>query len=195
MKQKIYFFILGSCLGVISGYNLQPYLDKGLENVISKINKVKAHNRADRLMLRLFPDMAPIDIYKDENIIDILRKPGSVTLYDGCGNGGRIDIDGYTFFGEGFIISNEDAQILSVCFRSMNAFEVGLGSTCAFRPKILLRFRPEQGSDVVDFLLCKDCYLIKWYYNGKYVDKSTECLKMNATGASILESILEKRSR
>lgn len=138
---------------------------------------------------RLFTEMSLWDIYKEEKVMDIIRAPDSVSLCKRCATGKIIDVGGFQFSEEGDVFAPDDAAIVSNCFRSMNALEVGLGYDCAFDPKFLIRFKSKSGSDTVDFLCGKDCHLIDWYLNGQPVMGSVSRMKLSAIGISIIESI------
>ena len=89
-------------------------------------------------------------------------------------------------------MKKSDADMLSICFRSMNSLEVGLGYPCSFDPKFLIRFKSRSGLDMVDFLFGKNCYIVDWYYNLNPVTGATSRVKMSPLGISLLESMRDQ---
>ena len=179
------------CLGILIGItisfcmfdyrtSLKKYFQKGLHP--------KDVNPAETAR-RLFPDMSLADIYKSEEVLNIVRDPGSVMVCRRSTADRALLLGGFQFAEDGDITTPAYAAILSDCFRSMNAFEVGLGYPCTFNPIFLIRFRSKSGSDVVDFLCGKDCYLIDWYFNAKPINGSVNRIKLSVIGKTIVESI------
>ena len=144
---------------------------------------------AREMSKRLFTEMSLSDVYKNDKVLEIIRAPGSVSLCKRCTTGKILDVGGFQFSERGDVLAPNDAAIVSNCFRSMNALEVGLGYPCTFDPKFLIRFKSKSGSDTVDFLCGKDCHLIDWYLNGQPVMGSVSRMKLSAIGISIIESI------
>jgi hypothetical protein len=192
---KLYPFWKGCLIGFILGCTVAICLFLKIQNrSFVKSEKKSSIQNTNKLHELLFPEMSLIDIYKNPKVIEILRDPESITIYSRQSNSmgkinGPIEAGGFKFFSNGKNVLNDDKVKLSICFRSINAFEVGFGYPCTFNPNYLIRFQSKSGENFVDFSFVANCHIVEWYFNGEIVSESVYRFKMNSIGTSILDSV------
>lgn len=193
---KLATFPIGISLGILIGFSAGRYLFCFKDAIrLPQTKEQLAVSSAETTASRLFPEMSILDIYKNGNIIDILRNPPSIIIYSNNSQNLKkmqkpITVGEFDFYYEHKKLSISDKSALSICFRSVNAFEVGLGYPCNFSPTYLVRFVSESGSDTVDFLFSPDCAIAEWYFNGEIAPGAVSRIKFNETGNSIVSAAL-----
>ena len=184
------YFVVGALTGALITFVLSLKSD-GFTKFYGRQSE-PSRETSTNAVRRLLPEVSISDIYKSDDVISVIRDPGSVTICRRGSSGGIVNVGGFKFSRHGAELPVNEISTISDCFRSVNAFEVWLGYPCIFNPGYTIRFKSKSGAEFVDFLVGKDCALVDWYFNSKSIDGSITRLMLSSLGKLVIEDACNK---